>query len=83
MGCAFAKDTQREVPHMAAHYTEGTMSTEDATTLYEWQRTQSTAYHTAFVLGQFLGMVQMIEQHLITPEHFIAQCIAIAKEAQQ
>ena len=56
------------------------MSTEDATTLHEWQRTQSTAYHTAFVLGQFLGMVQMIEQHLITPEHFVERCITIAKE---
>ena len=57
------------------------MSTDDATTLHEWQRSQqSTAVHTAFVLGRFLGMVQLIEEKLITPEHFIEGCIAIAKE---
>ena len=41
LGCAIAKDTQREVPHMATHYTEGIMMTEKQ--LDRIHRLQSTA----------------------------------------
>ena len=56
------------------------MSNEDVETLHSWQRSQSTAVSTAFVLGQFLGMVQLVEKQLVTPEHFTQRCIEIAKE---
>lgn len=56
------------------------MSNEDAETLHSWQRSQSTAVSTAFVLGQFLGMVQLVEKQLVTTEHFTKRCIEIAKE---
>ena len=57
------------------------MSKDDAEVLHSWQRSQqSTAVSTAFVLGQFLGMVQLVEKQLVTPEHFTKRCIEIAKE---
>ena len=40
------------------------MSNEDAEVLHSWQRSQSTAVSTAFVLGQFLGMTEMVEKRL-------------------
>jgi hypothetical protein len=36
-------------------------------------------FQNSYVLGQFLGMVQLVEQGLVTPEHFVARCIEIAK----
>lgn len=33
-----------------------------------------------FVLGQFLGMTELIEKGLVTPEQFAKRCIEIAKE---
>jgi hypothetical protein len=33
-----------------------------------------------FVLGQFLGMTELVEKGLVTPEQFIKRCIEIAKE---
>ena len=57
------------------------MSKDDAEVLHSWQRTQqSTAVSTAFTLGQFLGLTELVEKGLCTPEHFIARCISIAKE---
>lgn len=31
-------------------------------------------------LGQFLGLVELVEKGLINPVHFISRCIEIAKE---
>ena len=60
------------------------MSKDDAEVLHSWQRSQaSTAVSTAFVLGQFLGMVQLVEKQLVTPEHFAKRCIEIAKEYKE
>ena len=56
------------------------MSNEDAEVLHSWQRSQSTAVSTAFVLGQFLGVTEMVEAGLTTPEQFTKRCIEIAKE---
>ena len=56
------------------------MSNEDAEVLHSWQRSQSTAVSTAFVLGQFLGVTEMVEAGLTTPEQFITACKRIKAE---
>ena len=57
------------------------MSKDDAEVLHSWQRSQaSTAVSTAFVLGQFLGVTEMVEAGLTTPEQFITACKRIKAE---
>ena len=34
-------------------------------------------------LGRFLGVTELVEKGLLTPEQFLARCIEIAKEYQQ
>lgn len=41
---------------------------------------EAMSLQTAFVLGQFLGMTELVEKALVTPEQFIKRCIEIAKE---
>ena len=42
------------------------MSKDDAEVLHSWQRTQqSTAVSTAFTLGQFLGLTELVEKGLL------------------
>ena len=41
---------------------------------------EAMSLQTAYVLGQFLGMTELVEKGLVTPEQFIKRCIEIAKE---
>ena len=59
------------------------MSKDDAEVLHSWQRSQSTVVSTAFVLGQFLGMTELVEKGLVTPEQFVKRCIEITKEYKE
>ena len=59
------------------------MSKDEAETLHAWQRSQSIRTDRAFVLGQFLGMTEMVEKQLVTPEQFVKRCIEITKEYKE
>ena len=37
-------------------------------------------YKTAYILGQFLGMTQLVEKELVTLEQFAKRCVEIAKK---
>ena len=59
------------------------MSKDEAETLHSWQRSQSIRTDRAYVLGQLLGMIELVERGLVTPEHFAKRCIEIAKEYKE
>jgi hypothetical protein len=37
----------------------------------------------ALTFGRFLGMTELLEKGLVTPEHFGQRCIEIAKEYRE
>jgi len=37
----------------------------------------------AFYIGRFLGVTELAQEGLMTPEQFLARCIDISKEYQQ
>ena len=58
------------------------MSKDEAETLHAWQRSQSIRTDRSYVLGQLLGMIELVERGLATPEHAMQQMISVAKEYQ-
>ena len=37
----------------------------------------------AFYIGRFIGVTELAQEGLMTPEQFLARCIEISKEYQQ
>jgi hypothetical protein len=79
--CAITKGAQA-VSRM--DYMEDTMSKDDAEVLHSWQRSQvTTVVSMATVLGEFLGIAELAERGLATPEHTMQQVIRIAREYKE